>query len=63
MEDILRHKLAQHPYVQKQLRESGGAELIEDSPKDAFWGRGPDWTGKNHLGKLWMKLRSEMSAA
>lgn len=62
MEDILRHKLAQHPYVRKQLLQSGDAELIEDAPKDAFWGRGPDWQGQNNLGKLWMKLRAELQA-
>lgn len=59
MEEIIRHKLAQHPYIEKQLRESGDAELVEDSAKDDFWGRGSDWEGQNHLGKLWMKLRSE----
>ncbi len=59
MEDILRHKLNQHPYIYKQLLASGGAEIIEDSPTDSFWGRGPDWHGHNHLGRLWMKLRAE----
>jgi predicted NAD-dependent protein-ADP-ribosyltransferase YbiA (DUF1768 family) len=34
-------------------------ELIEDSPVDSFWGRGPDHKGKNHLGKLWMKIQKE----
>ena len=60
MEDILRAKLAQHPYVAQKLRETGDAHIIEDSPKDNFWGRGPDWEGENHLGKIWMKLRDEL---
>ncbi len=60
MEEILRAKLAQHPYIQKKLRESGSREIIENSPTDSFWGRGPDWKGKNWLGKLWMKLRAEL---
>lgn len=59
MRDILRCKLKQHPYIQKQLKESGAAELVEDSPKDSFWGRGKDWNGQNYLGKIWMELRSE----
>ena len=59
MYDIISQKHAQHPYIKKQLRESIGRELVEDSPKDSFWGRGPDWTGQNHLGKLWMRLRDE----
>ncbi len=60
MEEILRAKLAQHPYIQRKLRESGNREIVENSPTDSFWGRGPDWKGQNHLGKLWMKLRIEM---
>lgn len=59
MYEIITCKHDQHPYIQKQLKESIGRELIEDSPKDSFWGRGPDWNGLNWLGKLWMKLQSE----
>ncbi|HEY4520049.1 MAG TPA: NADAR family protein [Candidatus Paceibacterota bacterium] len=62
MENILRAKLTQHPYIQRKLLESGSALLIEDSQKDNFWGRGPDWKGENHLGRLWMKLRDELRA-
>ncbi len=60
MEHILRAKIKQHEYVRRKLLETGVVELIEDSPTDAFWGRGPDWKGKNELGKLWMKLRAEL---
>ena len=59
MKKIITAKFEQHPYVQKQLRQSIGREIIENAEKDAFWGRGPDWKGLNHLGKLWMELRSE----
>lgn len=60
MEEIVHAKLSQHPYIQKKLLETGDREIIEDSPTDSFWGRGPDWKGENHLGKIWMKLREEM---
>lgn len=60
MEDILRHKMAQHELIRKHLRESGDRIIMEDSPIDSFWGRGPDWQGENHLGKIWMKLRAEL---
>jgi predicted NAD-dependent protein-ADP-ribosyltransferase YbiA (DUF1768 family) len=33
--------------------------LVEDSPKDDFWGWGPNKDGCNQLGKVWMKLRGE----
>lgn len=60
MERVLRAKLEQHPWIAEQLLLTGECELIEDSPKDDFWGRGPNWRGENWLGKLWMKLRSEL---
>ena len=60
MEKYLRMKIDQHPYVRENLLETGNAELIEDSSKDSFWGRGPRWKGFNYLGRLWMKLRSEL---
>lgn len=63
MKAVVRAKLNQHPYIQKKLFETGTREIIEDSPTDSFWGRGPDWKGQNHLGKIWMKLREELRNA
>ena len=60
MKEICRAKLEQHPYIQETLKKSEVAKLIEDSPKDAYWGRGADWQGANNLGKVWMELREEM---
>ena len=62
MEDLLRAKLEQHPYVRQKLLETGSIPIVEDSPKDTFWGCGYDRSGKNHLGKIWMKLRAELNA-
>lgn len=61
MKDILRAKVAQHPYVKKKLLQSGDKELVEDSWRDDFWGWGPNKGGKNHLGKLWMEIRNELN--
>lgn len=61
MLDICRHKLLQHAYVRQKLLETGDAEIVEDSPKDSFWGWGSDRSGRNALGKVWMKLRDELS--
>jgi len=60
MEEIVRLKLEQNPYVMKKLLESGDLEIVEDSPKDSFWGWGEDHKGRNELGKIWMKLRTEL---
>ncbi len=63
MEALLRTKLEQHSYVRRKLLETGNAKLVEDSPKDSFWGRGPDWGGLNHLGRLWERIRAEVMLA
>lgn len=60
MKEILLAKLSQHEYVQKKLRESRGMILIEDSHRDAYWGRGREWNGQNELGRLWMEIRKEV---
>lgn len=59
MERILRLKLEQNPYALKKLLETKDYILVEDSPKDDYWGWGINRTGENMLGKLWMKLRDE----
>lgn len=60
MEDICRHKLAQNEYVRLKLMQTLDLPLVEDSPKDDFWGWGPNKDGRNELGKIWMKLRAEL---
>ncbi|MDP2873890.1 MAG: NADAR family protein [bacterium] len=60
MEDIVRHKLKQNPYVLHKLVQTGKRKIVEDSPKDAFWGWGEKRDGRNELGKIWMKLRGEL---
>ena len=59
-EGSLRKKLQQNPYVKQKLLQTKDYIIVEDSPKDNFWGWGKDRTGENHLGKLWMKLRDEL---
>ena len=59
MEEILRAKIHQHKKVKSLLLETKGKDIIENSPTDMFWGIGTG-EGKNELGKLWMKLRSEL---
>ena len=62
MKEIIRAKIEQHEYIREQLLVTDGAFLVEDSPVDDFWGRGSDWQGSNHLGKIWMELREELVA-
>jgi ribA/ribD-fused uncharacterized protein len=59
MESILRTKLEQHAEAREALDETKNEDIVEDSPVDYFWGEGADGTGKNMLGKLWMKIRDD----
>jgi ribA/ribD-fused uncharacterized protein len=62
MEEIVRAKVAQNPYVLYKLEQAAelDLEIVEDSTKDDFWGWGPNRDGRNELGKIWMKLRDEV---
>jgi len=60
MEELLKLKIEQNPYVKKKLLQTDNYLIVEDSPKDSYWGWGEDRQGENHLGKLWMKLRNEI---
>lgn len=60
MTEIVRAKCEQNPYVKEKLLDSGDLDIIEDSPKDNFWGWGKNRDGRNELGKIWMRLRDEL---
>lgn len=62
MLDICRHKLEQHEYIRDKLLATNDELLVEDSPKDDYWGWGSDRRGRNQLGKTWMKLREELGS-
>lgn len=63
MEELFRAKLDQHPDVRRALIESGDLTIVKHEPKDAWWGDGPDGSGRNEMGKLWMRLRNELVAS
>lgn len=53
-------KFTQNVELGRSLKSTGSAELVEDSPRDNFWGIGADGTGQNWLGKILMRVRSEI---
>jgi adenylate cyclase len=63
MERALRAKFTQHESLRDLLVGSGNEKIEEDSPKDAYWGTGPDGTGQNRLGEMLMRLRAELRRA
>jgi ribA/ribD-fused uncharacterized protein len=61
MKQTVTTKFSQNRELRKMLLATGQAELVEDSGSDFFWGWGSDQSGQNHLGKLIMELRAELS--
>ncbi len=60
MEQLVREKFTAHLELRERLLATGGRELVEGNTwNDTFWGvcRGK---GKNHLGKILMKVRTEL---
>lgn len=64
MEKLMRLKAEQHEEIQKTLIDSGNLEIVKHiityPPGDGFWDDGEDGKGQNHIGKIWMKIRSEL---
>lgn len=66
MKFCLRAKIAQHPELKEMLLATDDAVLIEDESSRrgnrGFWGAAyleQNWVGENHLGNLWMIIRTE----
>ena len=61
MEEIVRCKLNQHDPIRDALLKTKDLMIVEMNEDDAFWGWGSDHNGENNLGKIWMKLRDEIT--
>ena len=63
--DIMRRaddaKFTQHPELATALLETQDAELIEDSPFEAYWGVGRDGQGLNWAGRVLMEVRQKLA--
>lgn len=65
---VLRLKIAQHCELLNKLLNSGDRVIVEDvgnrrGARHEFWGArrdGVQWVGQNHLGLMWMELRSQL---
>ncbi|KAL5516930.1 hypothetical protein EMCRGX_G002381 [Ephydatia muelleri] len=53
-------KFFQHSNLRDMLLKTGEKKLIEHTSNDSYWGDGGNGTGQNHLGRLLMKVRSEL---
>lgn len=55
-------KFMTHATLKELLLSTGDVAIIENAPMDYFWGAGQDGTGQNKLGKILMRVRSELSS-
>lgn len=56
----LREKFTRHKVLKDLLLSTGDKRLVEDSPRDPYWGVGKDGRGLNRLGELLMELRASL---
>jgi N-glycosidase YbiA len=61
MLSAVRAKFEQNPQLKQLLVATGSAKLIEHTESDAYWGDGGDGSGKNMLGQILEKVRSELN--
>jgi N-glycosidase YbiA len=63
MTEAVRAKFTQHDDLRATLLATGDAIIIEHTENDDYWGDGGDGSGKNILGKILMRIRSELQEA
>jgi len=51
-------KFETHAGIRSILLETGDELLIENAPRDYYWGCGADRSGQNKLGQVLMRIRS-----
>ena len=56
----IKAKFQQNPELATLLTGTGSAWLIEKSPRDSYWGSGPNGCGKNKTGHILMRVRLEL---
>lgn len=65
-DDIMRvgvlKKFETHADIREILLSTGDAPIVENAPKDYYWGSGADGTGKNMLGVILMETRQRLRA-
>ena len=51
-------KFEQNVAIHAILLATGDADIVENAPKDYYWGCGADGSGKNMLGIILMEVRA-----
>jgi ribA/ribD-fused uncharacterized protein len=53
-------KFETHADLRAVLLGTGDEEIVEDAPRDSYWGIGASGTGKNRLGQILMEVRETL---
>lgn len=53
-------KFESHTDIRTILLSTGHEEIVENAPKDYYWGCGTDGSGQNKLGHILMDVRAEL---
>lgn len=65
-DDVMRRavlaKFQAHPDIRAVLLDTGDEEIVEDTGTDHYWGRGRNGNGKNMLGRILMRTRTQLRA-
>ena len=63
-DDVMRRavaaKFSTHADLRDILLATGDQEIVEDTTTDHYWGRGRTGTGKNMLGRILMRTRTQL---
>ncbi|HLY26082.1 MAG TPA: NADAR family protein [Aggregatilineales bacterium] len=66
-DDVMRRavlrKFESHADIRAILLSTADEEIVENAPKDFYWGCGKDGSGKNMLGKILMEVRQTLHNA
>ena len=60
MRTAVRAKFETHGDLRVELLATGDEELVENAPRDYYWGCGHNGSGKNMLGRILMKARESL---
>ncbi|MFK7765721.1 MAG: NADAR family protein [Mariniblastus sp.] len=60
MFEALMAKFTQYDELKKLLLDTDEAKIIEHTENDSYWGDGGDGSGKNMLGRILMKVRTQI---
>jgi N-glycosidase YbiA len=65
-DDIMREavlaKFTTHDDIKQRLLSTGKEKLVENAPRDYYWGCGSNGNGKNRLGLILMETREQLSS-